>query len=91
MVFPESYATIGGEYIHLMEALRSQIGGRYILEQPNRTIASTAYTLAGKGDAAVMTVRTEGKGKNLKPRYHTIVFFAGEKGDWTIRGWHSSQ
>jgi TonB family protein len=90
-IHPEAYAALGGEYIQLMEAIRRQAGAGHIIEPPNRTIAFTSYILDGKGDAAYMTVRTEAKGKPSKPRYHTVLFYADEKGAWTIRGWQSSQ
>jgi TonB family protein len=90
-VHPEAYAVIGGEYIHLLDALRRQASGDRIIEPANRKMEFTSYVLDGKGGASLMTVRTKGAGKNPKPRFHTIVFFAGDKGEWTIRSWHASQ
>jgi TonB family protein len=91
LVFPEAYVAIGGEYIHLIDAIRSQAGAHKILEQPNRKITFTKYDMNMNGDASFMTVKTEGKGRNSKPRFHTLVMFSNAKGEWVIQEWNCSQ
>jgi TonB family protein len=90
-VGPDAYAVLGGQYIQLSEAIRRQVNGDRIIEPADRKIEFTTYALDTSRDASIMTVRSEGQGKNAKPRFHTIVFFRGDKGDWMIRGWHASQ
>jgi TonB family protein len=90
-VNPTTYAVIGGEHVYLIDAIRRQVSGDRIIEPANRKIQHTAYELDDRHDAAFMTVSTEGQGKKAKVRYHTIIFFSNEKGDWMIRGWHVSQ
>jgi TonB family protein len=93
-VFPGATATLDGRDLPLVDALRQQIGGRHVIEQSKRTVASLNVSMGEKGEkggGSFITAKTEGKAANAKPRYHTIVLFSNDKGEWTLRRWHSSE
>lgn len=90
-VAERAQAIAGGYLKPLAQALEEQRSGKQSIEQSRRLVVFCAGGTSEDGHSGYIVARTESRGKETRPHYHTIVIQQDAAGDWKIIHWHSGR
>ena len=82
-------AIAGGYLKPLVQALEEQRSGKQSIEQSRRLVVFCTGGMSDDGHSGFIVARTESRGKETRPHYHTIVIQQNAAGDWKIIHWHT--
>jgi TonB family protein len=85
----EAYIVIGNRMEHLPGLVRDKGKRGLLLEGPESKVVSTRLKADFSVDSAFLVLVTKPDSTSAE-RYHTIVFFKSEAGNWKIYAWHTS-
>ena len=85
----DSYIVIGNRIEHLSGLMEDQGKRGLLLEGPETKVVSTRLKANFSVDSAFLVLVTKPDSSRAE-RYHTVVFFKSEAGDWKIYAWHTS-
>ena len=88
-VTERSQVVVNGDLKPLSRAIDEQRHGKQFLEQPGRLVVFRSGGMSDDGHSGYIVARTEGKGKNTRTHYHTILIRQDSGGGWKIVHWHS--